>query len=49
MIKESDVKSGLERQIREEFLRRSWLEHGLQIKASKDKVGKEGKRGNNTV
>ena len=41
MIKESDVKSGLERQIREEFLRRLWLEHGLQIKVSKDKVGKE--------
>lgn len=41
MIKESDDKSGLERQIREEFLHRLWLEHGLQIKDSKDEVGKE--------
>ena len=41
MIKESDDKSGLERQIREEFLCRLWLEHGLQIKDSKDEVGKE--------
>lgn len=39
MIKESDVKSGLERQIREEFLRRLWLEHGLQIKEKRELAG----------